>query len=93
MPRRPAKYQPLADYLAAQAGERVTLTFTEIEAILGAELPATAHLRWWWGNVRTGPWSRAWLRVGWQVERPAVWFYQVTFVRQHPPVGMAPPLR
>jgi len=39
------KYQPLADYLAAHPADEVTLTFAQIEAILGAPLPSSAYLR------------------------------------------------
>ena len=55
MPRGgPSKYQPLADYLAAQpaAVGSLTLTFPEIEAIVGAPLPATAERATFWANAR-----------------------------------------
>ncbi len=44
-----AKYQPLGDWLAAQPGERVTLTFGQVEQILGQRLPASAwaNAGWW----------------------------------------------
>jgi hypothetical protein len=37
-----SKYTPLVAYLAAQEGEQVTLTVTEIEAIIGAPLSVWA---------------------------------------------------
>jgi len=84
---RTPKYQPLGDYLAAQSGAAVTLSFSEIEAILGAPLPASAATRGFWSNRRS-VWgmptrARAWSAAGWRVgkvvlrtDRPAV-----TFVR------------
>ena len=60
-------YEPLRLYLASQSGEEVTLTFTAIEALLGAPLPDGAWLRAWWGNTTGLPQARAWLRAGWQV--------------------------
>ena len=43
-----SKYQPLADYLAAQTADEVRLSFAAIEAILGAALPTSAYQRMWW---------------------------------------------
>ena len=65
----PSKYQPLADYLAAQpaAVGAVALTVAEVAAIVGAALPLGAWTRGWWKDttdVRAGAWRRA----GWRVE-------------------------
>ena len=55
MPRqgRPSKYQPLADYLAGLPAEvtTVTLTFPQIEAVLGAPLPRSALHAPFWANA------------------------------------------
>ena len=66
--QRPRKYQPLADYLAAQTGEEVTLTFADIERIIGAPLPASAYMRRFWVNIahRTKHPSYVWQAVGWR---------------------------
>ena len=80
----PSRYQPLADYLAALPPETVslTLTFPEIEAILGEPLPAAAGIVAWWRNS-TGADVRPWRAAGWRAvqvhlrQTPAV----VTFVR------------
>jgi hypothetical protein len=45
MPSRwdqPAKYAPLQRFLETVADEAVTLSFADIEALLGAPLPSTA---------------------------------------------------
>jgi hypothetical protein len=80
-----SKYQPLADFLAASAISEHTLTFRQIELILGSSLPDTAthppDKHQWWANDRTHSQARAWLGVGWQRGRldPAAGI--VTFVR------------
>ncbi len=89
----PAKYAPLTAYLRAQSGERVTLTFVEIEAIIGAPLPLTARRVGWWANVPRWSHARAWLAAGWQMVWTDVWGGRVTFARQPPRRGDAPPVR
>ena len=87
MPRRTErargqKYRPLAAYLAACVGERVTLSVTMIEAILGRPLPASAQHPGWWHNRPFGySHARAWLDVGWRTLTPARGSGVVTFVR------------
>ena len=63
------KYQPLADYLAAQPDDAVTLTHAEIAAILGAPLPKVAYTRTWWTQApdATRQHMRVWRAAGWQV--------------------------
>ena len=53
-------------YLAAQSDGRAMLTLAEIEAIIGAPLPAGARRRHWWISTS----SR---RVVWPVVRAAGW--------------------
>ena len=86
MPPRygPRKYDPLAAYLAALPADEVTLTFAEIEAIVGAPLPATARLSSFWSTTPRLLVARPWLRAGWRVARahlrsesPAVTFRRV----------------
>jgi hypothetical protein len=72
MPRgQPLKYEPLRAYLAAQPGDRVTLTVAEITAIVGTSLPASAWNGAFWANAAHGwdasPQARAWLGIGWRV--------------------------
>lgn len=63
------KYEPLRRYLFAQSAERVTLTFAEIEVIIGAPLPASARHRMWWANLRDHQpmHMQAWWSAGWRV--------------------------
>jgi hypothetical protein len=82
----PRKYDPLIRYLTALPAEAVTLTFAELEAIIGAPLPEAARQRSYWANSRRGQFTGPpWLRAGWRVARtdlrraePAVTFARVT---------------
>ncbi len=68
------KYEPLSRYLLAlpPAIDDKTLSFREIEGILGSKLPASAHsYRAWWSNPsspKDHPHAQAWLGAGWTVE-------------------------
>ena len=81
----PLRYQALADYLAALPPEleTVTLTFPQIEAILGESLPPAAGIVAWWRNSPTPGNMRVWRQAGWRAvqvhvrQTPAT----VTFVR------------
>ena len=84
--RGPSKYQPLAGYLAALTLDQVRLRFPEIEAILGAPLPAAAAYQGgFWSNHAPGVLRvQPWVRAGWRVVRtdlhsapPAVHFARV----------------
>jgi hypothetical protein len=79
----PSKYQPLADWLAAYAGDSVTLTFAEVADILGQPLPVTARImpEWW---TREDAWHRhisMWRALGWEVAAVDRRGHRVTFVR------------
>jgi hypothetical protein len=71
MPRWPGprKYAPLAGYLAQTPADRVTLTLAEIEAILGAVLPAVATWPPFWSNYHGNYASLGWLSAGWRVTK------------------------
>lgn len=63
------KYLGLAEHLARTSENSVTLSFLEIEQLLGSPLPATArgpHARSWWANTDTHSQGKAWLAVGWR---------------------------
>ena len=63
-------YQPLGAYLARQPGPMHTLTFHEVEAILGRSLPSSAaRVRDWWTNdPGHSQADYGWLAAGWQVD-------------------------
>lgn len=78
------EYDGLADFLGRQTGRQVTCTFPQLEALLGAPLPASAREPWWWVDtpemlhVPAG----AWLGAGWRVKAVAPARGEVTFVRR-----------
>ncbi len=57
----PTKYQPLIDHVAKQPEEAVTLSFTEIEAIIGNPLPETIQ-------VDTAMWNNTGSAIVWRLE-------------------------
>jgi hypothetical protein len=73
-----SKFEPLRAYLAGRPRQQyhVTLTFAEIEKLLGEPLPEAAYA-WesgWWRNYEDGsnpPQSRAWLEAGFGVSSVA----------------------
>lgn len=80
------KYLPLEEWFRNQPStpNEITLTFDQVEAILGAPLPASAtKLKTWWTNVQPKIQSHrtAWLNKGWSLaefDQQAPW---VRFVR------------
>jgi hypothetical protein len=77
-------YAPLAEHLKAQKSSITSLsvTFQEIEDILGKELPRSAfEYRAWWANDPTKPQSAAWLDEGWRTMAISMSDRRLTFVR------------
>ena len=67
-----AKYDPLFEFLCRAADGPVSVTFDEVERLVGP-LPASAmKSKQWWGNEATGGrhvHAKAWLNAGRHVER------------------------
>ena len=65
-----SKYDPLGSYLRGQPGERIPLSFAEIERVLGRPLPASKRYPAWWSNSPTNnPMTRVWLEAGFVTEQ------------------------
>jgi hypothetical protein len=83
----PAKYQPLGAYLAGLPADvtHITLTLTEIAAIVGASLPPSARSRTFWTNARSARGgivqTRAWRQAGWRIGTFDYRAATVTFTR------------
>ena len=62
------KYQPLEAHLRKSGQEIVSMTFSEIEEVIGAELPASAfkHRGWWSNNPSNSVITHAWLDAGYK---------------------------
>lgn len=84
------KYAPLRDYLAAipQATDEKTLSFDQVEQIIGETLPpsATKH-RPWWANQEGGSRAPHWRAAGFKVDyvdirRQIVRFKRIAAVKE-----------
>ena len=80
------KYLPLEDWFRQQPAskKKITLTFEQVEKILGNPLPASAtKLKTWWTNVHPKIQSHrtAWLNNGWRVTEFDQSVRRVEFVR------------
>lgn len=77
------KYHPLYIYLRQSGQEQIVLSFAEIEAILGEQLPASAriHRPWWSNRSRPIAQSAAWMEAGYHVDSVDLAAQQVTFRR------------
>lgn len=74
MESKGSKYEPLEEHLlsARASKETVTVSFAEVETIIGARLPKSAYsYREWWSNqsdVSNRPQAKAWISAGYEVE-------------------------
>lgn len=74
MESKGSKYEPLEEHLRGARASKgsVTLSFSEVESIIGARLPKSAYsYREWWSNqsdVSNRPQAKAWISAGYEVE-------------------------
>lgn len=66
-----SKYESLGQFLKARREERIPMTFAEIERIIGAPLPPSAHKHrpWWSNNGANSALTRVWLEAGYKSEQ------------------------
>jgi hypothetical protein len=81
-----SKYVPLGDHLRKATGNELTLTFDQIEEIIGTDLPPSASKHdEWWQNSTPGSDSHvqalAWMTTGWRKSRVDRSARYVTFSR------------
>ena len=81
--RRSLKYIRLAAYLAKQPNnvDRIVMSLSEVEGIVGETLPPNARFPSWWKNDPRRMHSRAWLTAGWEVGGMVSQSAEVEFVR------------
>ena len=79
-------YQPLREHLLFSGSDRVSLTFAEIETVLGRPLPASARKRtaWWSNNAEGHVQAQAWLNSSYRVTDLDLTGERVTFVLDLP---------
>ena len=83
-PRPEVDYAALATHLGSRSEDRLTLTFAEIETIVGASLPLIArrYAPWWRGHPKARCHHRTpWRAAGWRVESVDPYAGTVTFTR------------
>ena len=83
--RMPAVYLPLHKYLEGRYAETVVLRMTEMEDLMGAGLPAEAHLdAAWWDNGADDdsitPQAQCWKQAG-RTATPNLAAHNVMFER------------
>lgn len=64
------KYRKLAEYLLSSNEVRVTLSYSQIEEILGFPLPNTARKTKpsFWANTKSHSYASSWLAVGYKTK-------------------------
>ena len=64
------KYDPLKVFLERQPGGDVSMTFAEIEGLLGTPLPKSKQYpAWWSNNPSNNTMTKAWLDAGFATEQ------------------------
>jgi hypothetical protein len=77
-----AKYRGLTEYLLSSNQTKVTLTYPQIEQILGFTLPDTArnYKQAYWANTETHSYASSWMAIGYKT-RVDVESDTVTFIK------------
>jgi hypothetical protein len=77
------KYDPLKTFLSSQAGDRVPMTFAEIEAVLHAPLPSSKRYpAWWSNNASNNIMTEVWLDAGFMTEQVDIAGERLVFRRK-----------
>lgn len=101
------KYTPLEAYLENQRLAEVSMTFANVERVLGAPLPRSAfeHRPWWANETHGHVHAKAWLNAGYETAQVDMEGRKLVFRRikqdgphspphaAHPHVGMEEPAR
>ena len=86
-----SKYAALEVHLRESGQDSVTMTFAEIERVIGADLPPSAfkHRPWWSNNPSNSVITHSWLKAGYKSENVDMAGKTLDFVKtaQYPPAG------
>jgi hypothetical protein len=79
-----SKYDALGTYLRRHTGDRVPMTFAEVERVTGVTLPAKSqHSRAWWSNnPGNNVMTKVWLDAGFATREVDLKAHTVVFVRR-----------
>lgn len=94
-----SKYEPLEHYLRQRTTNEVPMSFADIEAVIGDDLPnaANTHRAWWSNNPSNNVMTKSWLAAGFITERVDMGSRKLVFRRQGGPrpspssVSLTPP--
>jgi hypothetical protein len=77
-----SKYEQLGQYLSRQKRSHLSMTFGEIERIVGSNLPPSKkHRAWWSNNPTNNVMTRQWLTAGYETESVDVVAERLVFKR------------
>lgn len=80
-----SKYEKLANYLSGLADQKVSMTFADVEQVLGSKLPPVAYSsNAFWANSRTNDshtWAHLWQGAGWQASNVDVPGQKLVFIK------------
>lgn len=79
------KYSALARHLAGLPAQSLTMSFAEVEGIIGDTLPASAYKHQaWWSNETAGThnWAHLWQAAGWRQVSVSFERQEVSFRRE-----------
>jgi hypothetical protein len=85
-----SKYDPLGHFLAESRFNEVSMTFAEIEHVLGFPLPEKSkRIRAWWSNnADNSVLTKVWLEAGFRSEQVDMGGQKLVF-RRTTPIGLA----
>jgi hypothetical protein len=85
-------FQDLRQFLSDSGELVVSMTFSEIEKVIGCPLPPSAHKHAaFWANSERNAYGRHWLGAGYRATRSGGSAQTVTFVRFRSPKPLDPP--
>ncbi len=78
-----SKYDALKRYLQQRGEQQLSMTFAEIEQIIGQPLPPSArrHRAWWSNNPSNNVMTHAWLQAGYRATQVDFAAERLMFVR------------
>lgn len=77
------KYRFLADFLHNHGGDSITMTFKQIEELIGQPLPSSAYNhRAYWSNTDTHSISKVWMQAGYMTTYVNLLSRKVVFERK-----------
>ncbi len=80
-----SKYEPLRLFLETQQGNRIPMTFGEIERVLGFQLPKSQiYPAWWSNNPTNNVMTNEWLAAGFRTEQVDIEGRKLVFRRSEP---------